>query len=70
MTDQDRASGEEETGDGTREPGATQLFKEENPDAAPAGEESEGLTTLDDRIEDVKQKARELEPGDEAKETA
>jgi hypothetical protein len=67
MTDQDRVSGEEETSDGTREPGSTKMFNEENPDAAPAGEESAGLNTLDDRIEEVKRKARELEPGDETK---
>lgn len=70
MTDQDRVSGEEETGDASREASSTNLVNEENPDAAPAGDESAGLNTLDDRIEEVKQKARELEPGDEAKDTA
>jgi hypothetical protein len=67
VTDNDRVSGEEETGDAGREASSTKLFNEENPDAAPAGEESAGLNTLDDRIEEVKQKARELEPGDETK---
>jgi hypothetical protein len=70
VTDQDRVSGEDETSDGTREPAAAKLSKEENPDAAPSGEESEGLNTLEDRIEEAKQKARELEPGDKTKENA
>lgn len=64
LTDQDRVSGEDETTDAGREASSANLFKKENPDAAPSGDESEGLTTLEDRIEDVKQKARELEPED------
>jgi hypothetical protein len=70
VTDQDRVSGEDETSDGTREPAAAKVFKEEDPDGAPSGEESEGLNTLEDRIEEVKQKARDLEPGAETKENA
>jgi hypothetical protein len=66
VTDQDRVSGEEETTDAGREASSADLSNEENPDAAPAGEGSADLHTLDNRIEEVKQKARELNPDDKS----
>jgi hypothetical protein len=66
VTDQDRVSGEEETTDAGREASSADPSYEENPDAAPAGDESADLHTLDDRIEEAKQKARELKPDDQS----
>jgi hypothetical protein len=63
LPDEDPVEGENETRDGTREPAIGSVIDDENADADQSGT-SDGSQVIEHRIEDVKQKAREMGEGD------
>jgi hypothetical protein len=65
MPDEDPSVTEKETRDGTREPAIGSAIDDEKADADQSGT-SDGSQVIEQRIEDVKQKAREMGEGDNA----
>ncbi|MBJ7600055.1 MAG: hypothetical protein DLM67_00220 [Candidatus Nephthysia bennettiae] len=63
MPDEDPVVGTNETRDGTREPAIGSALDDENADADQSGT-SDGSQVIEQRIEEVKQKAREMGDGD------
>jgi hypothetical protein len=62
LPDEDPLVPEDEKPDGTREPAVDRAIKDEDPDEASARDE--GASIIENRIEDVKQKAREMGEGE------
>ena len=63
MPDEDPVVPEDEKPDGTREPAIGRAIEDEDADADRTGT-SDGAQVIEQRIEEVKQKAREMGEGD------
>jgi hypothetical protein len=62
LPDEDPLVPEDEKPDGTREPAVDRAIKDDDTDEASARDE--GASIIENRIEDVKQKAREMGEGE------